>query len=254
MEKKKKQVKKSTKKVSGPQKAKPKDKKIKITKRHTVIGSVILAVILAVVCFNSYITNSKAAVVKVKTISIKYRGELQSGGKTYGVFVTPSNVSNKNIVCSTSNKSIATVETLNNVTNSAINGVFGVCDVHPLKNGAVTITAKTTDGSNLKASTKITFAIKATKISMKYRGELQSGGKTYGVFVTPSTVINKNITCSSSNISVATVEAVNNVSSVDVNGKYSVCDVHKKKKGTVTVTAKTADGTNLKTSTTIVFK
>ena len=136
--------------------------------------------------------------------------------------VLPSNATNKTVTWTTSNSSVATVSSNGLVTAKAV--------------GNATITARTTDGSNLSASCSVTVkqsSVLATSISLnKTSAELNTGGTLQlTATVLPSNTTNKTVTWTTSNSSVATVSS---------NGLVTA-----KAKGSATITATTTDGSNL---------
>ena len=114
---------------------------------------------------------------------------------------------------SSSNKKVATVDK---------NGV-----VMAVKKGTVTITAKTSGGK--KATCKVTVKVPATKVKLNKTKATVAKGRTLTLkaTMTPSSSTDK-LTWTSSNKKVATV---------DKNGKVKAL-----KKGTVTITVKSASG------------
>ena len=136
--------------------------------------------------------------------------------------VLPSNATNKTVTWTTSNSSVATVSSNGLVTAKAV--------------GNATITARTTDGSNLSASCSVTVeqsSVLATSISLnKTSAELNTGGTLQlTATVLPSNATNKAVTWTTSNSSVATVSS---------NGLVTA-----KNPGNATITARTTDGSNL---------
>ena len=132
--------------------------------------------------------------------------------------VTPSTTTNKSVIWTSSDETVATVKD-------------GVVTAH--KVGTANIIVTTTDGSNLSATCKVTVVeTLATGISLdKTTATLKASEiVTLTATVTPSTATNKNVTWSSSNETVATV-------------KDGVVTAHKV--GTATIIATTADGSNL---------
>jgi uncharacterized protein YjdB len=105
--------------------------------------------------------------------------------------------------------------------------------VTAIKAGTVTITAATTDGSNLSSTCEVTVTKPVSKIELnKTSDSLQVGQEDNLVAtVTPEDATNKNVKWTSSDSSVATV---------DSDGKVTAI-----KAGTVTITAATTDGSNL---------
>ena len=136
--------------------------------------------------------------------------------------VSPSNVNNSAVTWSSSDTNIATVN------NSGL--------VTAKSRGTVTITATTTDGSNLSANCNITVNQLATGITLNKTSATINNGETLQLTATvlPSNVTNANVTWSSSNTSVATVSSDGLVTA--------------KSCGNATITATTTDGTNLSAS------
>ena len=134
--------------------------------------------------------------------------------------VTPSTATNKSVIWSSSNTSVATVSSTGVVTAKAV--------------GTATITATTTDGSNKTATCQVTVVeTPATGISLNKTTASLKATETVTLTATikPSTATNKNVTWKSSNTSVATVSSTGVVTAKAV--------------GTATITATTADGSNL---------
>ncbi len=136
--------------------------------------------------------------------------------------VLPSNTTNKTVIWTTSNSSVATVNSNGLVTAKAV--------------GTATITARTIDGTNLSASCVVTVnpnVVLATSISLnKTDAELTKGSSMeLTATVLPSNTTNKSLKWSSNNPAVA---------SVDENGLVTALAV-----GTATITATTTDGSNL---------
>ncbi len=132
--------------------------------------------------------------------------------------VLPENVTNGDVTWSTSDEAIATVE----------NGL--VTAVAP---GNVTITATTADGTELTATCAITVnPIVATSIALDKTEATMLIGETLQLTATvlPENVTNGDVTWSTSDEAIATVE----------NGLVTALAV-----GNVTITATTADGTEL---------
>lgn len=134
------------------------------------------------------------------------------------VTFTPSNVEITDLVWKSTNEAVATVDNEGNVT------------AHGL--GTSDITAKTTDGSNKSAVCHVTVTswIPATGIKLNETNVTIMGiqSKQLQATVQPLTAANKNVTWSSNNPDVATV---------DENGK-----VTGQKKGSTLIVATTEDG------------
>ena len=137
--------------------------------------------------------------------------------------VAPATTTDKSVTWKSSNEAVATVDANGKVTAVAV--------------GETTITATTTDGSNLSASCKITIVatpaesitLNVTEVSLKVNGTT-----ILTATVLPETATNKSVTWTSSNEAVATVDANGVVTAVAV--------------GEAIITATTTDGTNLSAS------
>ena len=143
-----------------------------------------------------------------------------NGTATLTATITPTNATDKSVVWSSSNTSVATVNA---------NGI-----VTAVGNGTATITVKTVDGNKI-ATCKVTVTTKVTGVditnSKSFVVDINDTANktmqcTYNVL--PSTASNKNVTWKSSDTSVATV---------DSNGKITAVGV-----GYATITVTTADG------------
>ena len=134
--------------------------------------------------------------------------------------ISPSNVSKKTLTWKSSNSSVASVDSSGNV--------------KLLKDGTATITATTTDGTNRKATCKVTVkTVSVTSVSLsasKINLTQGTSGNTYKLTATvyPSNASNKAVTWTSSNSSIATVDSSGNVRAI--------------KAGTATITVTTKDG------------
>ena len=141
---------------------------------------------------------------------------VEGDSQTLTATVSPSNAENQKVLWSSSNSSVASVK----------EGV-----VTALKVGNATITAKTDDGGKTATCKVIveTKDIPVTGVTLdKTSYEMTEGDEfTLTATVNPENATNKNISWSSSNTSVATVE----------NGKVKAL-----KTGTATITVKTEDG------------
>jgi uncharacterized protein YjdB len=140
--------------------------------------------------------------------------------------VAPSNATNKNVSWSSSNISIATVNT-----SGVVSGVGA---------GTATITVTTQDGSKIATSaitvTAVNNNVLVTGVTMSPTAVSVTAGATttLSATVVPSNATNKNVSWSSSNTSVATVNASGVVSGVAA--------------GTATITVTTQDGSKIATS------
>jgi uncharacterized protein YjdB len=157
--------------------------------------------------------------VPVESVSLNERSiRLYAGdSETLTATVKPYEATNKAILWSSSNESVATVDENGRVTGASA--------------GTATITATTVDGGKTaKCQITVRSSIRVTGVWLnKYYDSLKAGqsGKLYAT-VFPYNANNKDVTWSSSNNSVVTVDA---------NGKYTA-----KKVGTARITVTTADG------------
>ena len=118
-----------------------------------------------------------------------------------------------------SNTSVATVDDTGKVTAKG--------------NGTASITASTTDGSNLSATCQVTVTTLATSITLD-RSQIimyKGGFDALTATILPETTSNKNVSWSSSNSSIVSVDNAGNI-----NAKAT---------GIATIKATTTDGTNL---------
>ncbi|MBO5749002.1 MAG: Ig domain-containing protein, partial [Muribaculaceae bacterium] len=145
------------------------------------------------------------------------------------VTILPETASNKAIVWTSSDEEIAVVND------------YGVVSAVAL--GEATITATTTDGSNLSASCKVTVvAALAESISLNMTEASLKVNETTTLTATvlPETATNKTVAWTSSNESVATVDADGVVTAIAV--------------GEATITATTTDGSDLSASCTVTVE
>ena len=140
--------------------------------------------------------------------------------------VLPENASNKNVIWSTTNEDIVSV---NNGTIQAVSL------------GTAKITAEAADGSGIKATCTVTVQQLVTEITLsKTNITLESGQiETLTATVLPENASNKNINWSSSNTSVATVN----------NGTIQAVNF-----GTAIITAEAADGSGVKATCTVTVQ
>lgn len=136
--------------------------------------------------------------------------------------ITPSNATYQTLVWSSSNPAVATVSD---------NGL-----VFLVSPGVATITATTTDGTNLSASCQVTVVKRIKNITLNESSLTLTLPETAQLtaIITPSDAVNQVLNWTSSNTSVATV---------DNNGFITSKGV-----GTTTIKATTTDGSNLSAS------
>ena len=137
------------------------------------------------------------------------------GTYTLAKTITPSDASNQNVVWSTDNTSIATVDSSGKVT--------------AVSKGTCNITCTSSENSSYKSSCSVTVNQQATGITISPTSVELLVGQTTSVSasVTPSNANNRNYTLSSSNTGVATVS----------NGTITAVAV-----GSCTITATSSDG------------
>ena len=155
--------------------------------------------------------------LNVKKITIEGKASMRVGkSQKLTAVITPAKATNPAVKWSTSDASIATIDETGRVTAVA--------------EGNVTITCVSTDGSNVKATFDIKVKPKQVKkIVVNGLTKMKKGdSQVLTVTVTPEDAKNKDVTWSSSNEKIATV---------DENGVVTAL-----KKGTVVITATAKDG------------
>ncbi len=184
-----------------------------------------------VVASNSVTVVVSNATVSVTGVSLNKTSVTLTEGETMTLTATvsPTNATNKAVSWSSSNTSVATVDSTGKVTAKA--------------EGTATITVKTSDGSK-KATCAVTVKAKSVAVTgigiNKAKVYLEAGkSETLTATVSPSNATNKSVTWSSNNTGVATV---------DSNGKVTA-----KSRGVATITAKTNDGSKAVNATIYVY-
>ncbi len=174
----------------------------------------------------------KSNTVSVTGVTLSKTAATLTDGDTLTLTATiaPSNATNKNVTWSSSNTSVATVSTNGVVTAKAA--------------GTATITVKTSDGSKTATCTVTvkakTVSVTGVTLSKTAATLIEGDTLTLTATIAPSNATNKNVTWTSSNTSVATV----NTSGV----------VTAKAAGTATITVKSADGGKIATCAVTVTK
>ena len=163
--------------------------------------------------------------IKVSTISLNKTTASVTKGKTLQLTatVTPTNATNKVVTWRTSDKNVAMVSENGLVTAKSA--------------GTATITCTAKDGSNVKATCKITVknpVVKVTKVTLNKTTATLAPKETLTLkaTVTPTNATNKAVTWKSSNTKIATVSS---------SGKVTA-----KAAGTVTITCRAKDGSGKK--------
>ena len=175
-------------------------------------------------------TTTEPTEVKVSSIKLNATSKTLYNGKstTLKATVFPINATNKSLTWKSSNTKVATIDK---------NG-----KVKALKVGNATITATSTDGSNVSAQCKIKVVQRVTKIKLnKSIINLSKKGKTAKLKATvlPNNAYNKSVTWKSNNTKVVTV---------DKNGKIKATT----NKGTTYVNAIAKDGRKIRTRILVV--
>ena len=175
-------------------------------------------------------TTTKPTDIKVSSIKLNTKNHTMYSNQYVQLKATvlPNNAYNKSVTWKSSNSKIATVDK---------NG-----KVKALKVGNATITATSTDGSNVSAQCKIKVVQRVTKIKLnKSIINLSKKGKTAKLKATvlPNNAYNKSVTWKSNNTKVVTV---------DKNGKIKATT----NKGTTYVNAIAKDGRKIRTRILVV--
>ena len=167
-----------------------------------------------------------ASTVAVTGVSLNKSSLSLSVGEneTLTATVSPSNATNKNVIWTTSDNSIATVS----------NG-----KVIAVKAGSVTITVTTEDGSKTASCSVKVSTVAVTGVTLnKTSASIETGSsETLIATIAPTNATNKNVTWKSSDDSIATVE----------NGVVTAV-----KEGSITITATAEDGGYMATCAVVV--
>ena len=167
----------------------------------------------------------------VSSVTLKKTSLTMQVGKTQTLSVTvkPTNADIRNVIWTSSNTKVATVDSKGKV--------------KAIGKGTATITATAADGSGKNAACKVTVVKKiVTGVTIKCKANTVKVKKTLTLTATvrPTNADINGVTWKSSNTKVATV---------DSNGK--VCGI---KKGTVTITATAKDGSGKKDTMKVTVK
>ncbi|MBE8725042.1 Ig-like domain-containing protein [Flavobacterium hungaricum] len=172
------------------------------------------------------LTNTNAPVTAVTGVLVSPTTATVGLGSTQQLnsTIAPANATNQNVTWTSSNTAVATVNSSGLVT--------------AVTAGTTTITVKTVDGNKTATSTIMVAAIPVASVSVSPTTASLYAGNTQQLSVTiaPANATNKNVTWSSNNTAVATVNSAGLVTAVSA--------------GTATITATTQDG-NKTASTTI---
>lgn len=167
---------------------------------------------------------------RVKSITLSTSSvTLSLSRKTYqlSAYVSPETATNKKVKWSSTNTKVATVDS-----NGLVTLVSG---------GTTTILAVSDDDPTVMAMCTITVEIPAASLTLDEKTKQMYVGDTYrlGYVITPTNAANKDVTWSSSNTSVVTVDSTGLIKAVGV--------------GQAIITVKTSDGT-LSATCTITVK
>lgn len=149
---------------------------------------------------------------------------IQDASETLIATVTPSNATDKSVTWTSSDPGVASVDSTGKVTALAA--------------GSTTITVQTTNGEFTATCTvSVTAKVPVTSVSVSPTSKTLNKGETVTLTATvsPSTATNKNVTWSSNNTAIATVDSEGKVTGIAA--------------GTATITVTTADGGKTATST-----
>lgn len=156
--------------------------------------------------------------VNAKSVKLNVKSKTIYKGKTYQLkaVVSPSNTTTKKVSWTSSNKAVATVSSGGNVTAK--------------KAGTATITVKTANGKKTTCKFTVKNPVNAKSVKLNAKSRTVKKGKTYQLkaVINPNNTTYKSLTWSSSNSKIASVSS---------KGKVTA-----KKKGTATITVKTANG------------
>ena len=178
--------------------------------------------------WNVTVKDNASTVKKVESISVSGQKDIKAGeALTLNAAVSPDDAADKNVTWSIAcDEGVATIEPNGNT-----------CVVKGNKKGAVAVTATANDGSGIKGSAafNITDAdivpITGIKIESTAAEVAVGSSITINKTITPQEATSQQLTWSSSD---------NNIATVDANGKVTGVN-----EGKVTVTAKSNDGSNI---------
>jgi len=171
------------------------------------------------------LTNTNAPIVAVTGVSVSPTMVTVGLGTTQQLNATiaPANATNQNVTWTSSNTAVATVNTSGLVT--------------AVSAGTATITVKTVDGNKTATSAITVAAIPVSSVAVSPTSTSLYAGNTQQLSATisPANATNKNVTWSSSNNAIATVNSSGLVTAVSA--------------GTATITATTQDGNKTASAT-----
>ena len=171
------------------------------------------------------LTNTNAPVVAVTGVSVSPTTVTVGLGTTQQLNATiaPANATNQNVTWTSSNTAVATINASGLITAVAA--------------GTATITVKTVDGNKTATSAITVATIPVSSVAVSPTSASLYAGNTQQLSATisPANATNKNVTWSSSNTAIATVNSAGLVTAVAA--------------GTATITATTQDGNKTASAT-----
>lgn len=171
------------------------------------------------------LTNTNAPVVAVTGVSVSPTSATVGLGTTQqlNATITPANATNQNVSWSSSNTAVATINASGLVT--------------AVSAGSATITVTTADGNKTATSaiTVSTIPVSSVAVSPTTASLYAGNTQQFTATISPANATNKNVTWSSSNTAIATVNSSGLITAVAA--------------GTATITATTQDGNKTATAT-----
>ncbi len=169
------------------------------------------------------LSTASAASVKISSMEISETMKVITSyttGAMLKVDITPANATNQVLEWTSSNENVCKVDS--------------VGFLYPKANGKCTITAKSTDGSNLSVSCQLLVADRANKIYLDPGSKTLNAGEEFTITATVETASG-----STYNGFVKWTSTDENIATVDENGKVTA-----HYPGTTTITANPLDGMN----------
>ena len=174
--------------------------------------------------FKGFIYQTQIAVTGI-TLNKTSLTLTEGGSETLQATIQPSNATNKTITWSSSNTSVATVDSAGKVT--------------AVKAGTATITATSNNGKKVNCTVTVnakTVAVTGITLNKTSVAFNVGGSETLQATIQPSNATNKTVTWSSSNTSVATVDSAGKVTAVKAGTATITATSNNSKKASCTVT------------------
>lgn len=184
---------------------------------------------ICIKAFTNYENTSTSVAVTGVTLNTTTKQMEVGDNYTLTATVAPSNATNKNVVWTSSNTNVATVDQTGKITAKAV--------------GNTTITVTTQDGSKTAtcAVTVKAKTVSVTGVTLNTTSKTMEIGDTFILTATvaPTTATNKNVTWSSGNSNIATVDQTGKVTAKAVgNTNITVTTQEGSKTATCAVTVK----------------